>query len=901
MVDENSSAGRLIVGLGSLGTAVVAGAGEQLARLAGRNRVVCIGLDTDTAVVESLSLDVFPLVLSTPPRGVRELGRQALLKEYAQVESWLEGHLSKLPSESLYVTFVTSLAGGTGSAVLVDMAYLVRRVAQKLQPAARLELEALVPHSARPPRAESGGANAYAALTELNHFMASDTTYQIQDWESQSPPVDRVGLLSCRDLTESLDREGLPAQLTAYLALSVWPAAAPLWEAARESFQAIKGQQDEDGNPLSYFSPAASLLPVPAQLVSKALLTSLFTAAIEKWCQQLGSAPSEEEEQANLKARANEFLTKNGLVPRQVMIKLGHAAGGAQGFMKSPVVSTLFDELERRPLQGPALAAKVRELETHILQSIGSGGPDGMLGQSRHHAKQVRDHCRTALKEELKLAFTLPGFASYLSQLRNVLVDRMEGLAREVERLESEEERLGQEKERMLQEMSVPEAGLLGRVFGKKKDHSEQVPTLLKEIEAFFSNRLKLEFHRIGATVFSEVLQEVDKQHKLVDQLAGFLDELLELARGARTRALEQLSEETRLEPPDVVELLRARLGKAEVEQTSRAILKDGADVRHLPSNLPVAEAARSMLTTLEEQLGSLLEVDVVDYLCRNQPGRLAELERRARPVLQPRKNLEHYRPSEPISLCVGGKLAGFRALPAQGRQGLALLGMQTGFPLRAVELSTLHQAYLHELRQEKLSAHSRDDVAWRSLERVVEPRSKTIWLTLAQALLLGHLEPGEPLQSHRWPEMGPVRRSLARFARPEEALAEETHFLIALDYWREEKLGELGVEEYLLLLEPKDPPRSLLGQDLEPWLKAVREQLLTQREEGWPEWEQLVAECLESSPIVSEADLVAIPGGFRRWVLCRYAEQHPDQGLSFDARLGHLERPGVRASSHQP
>ncbi len=148
---------------------------------------------------------------------------------------------------------------------------------------------------------------------------------------------------------------------------------------------------------------------------------------------------------------------------------------------------------------------------------------------------------------------------------------------------------------------------------------------------------------------------------------------------------------------------------------------------------------------------------------------------------------------------------------------------------------------------------------------------------------------------------MGPVRRSLARFARPEEALAEETHFLIALDYWREEKLGELGVEQYLLLLEPKDPPRSLLGQDLEPWLQAVREQLLAQREEGWPEWEQLVEECLEGSPIVSEADLVAIPGGFRGWVLRHYAEQHADQGLSFDARLGHLERPGVRASSHQP
>ncbi len=899
-MDEISSAGRLIVGLGSLGTAIVAGASEQLARLADRNRFVCVGLDSDPGVVESLALDVFPLVLSTPPRGVRQLGRQAFLTEYAQVESWLEGHLSKVLSQSLYVTFVTSLAGGTGSAVLVDMGYLVRRLAQKLQPTARLELEALVPHSARPPRTEMGGANAYATLTELNHFMASDTTYQVQEWETKSPPFDRVGLLSCRDLTESLDRHGMPAQLTAYLALSVWPAAAPLWEAARESFQLMQGQQDEDGNPLSYFSPAASLLPVPAQLVSNALLASLLTAAIEKWRQQLGSAPSEAEEEASLKARANEFLTKNGLVPRQVMIKLGHAAGGAQGFMKSPVVSSLFDELERKSFQRAALAAKVRELETQILQSIGAKGPDGMLGQSRHHATQVRDHCRMALKEELKQAFTLPGFASYLTQLRNVLVDRMEGLAREVERLESEEERLGQDKDRMLHELTAPEeGGLLGRVFGKKRDHSEQVPTLLKEVEAFFSNRLKLEFHRIGTTVFTDVLQEIEKQHQLVDRLARFLEELLELARQACTRALEQLAEETHLEPPEVVALLSPRLGKAEVAQTSRAILKDG-DVRQLPSTQPVEEAARSMLTTLEEELGSLLELDVVDYLSRSQAGRLAEIERRARPVLQPRKNLEHYRPSEPVSLCVGGKLTGFRALPGTGRQGLALLGMQTGFPLRAVELSALHQAYLHELRQEKITAHSRDDLSWRALERVAEPRSSMIWLTLAQAVLLGHIEPSEPLESRRWPEIGPVRRSLSRFARPEEALVEETHFLIALDYWREEKLAELGVEEFLPLLEPTTSARSLLGQDLEPWLQAARERLLAQRDEGWPEWQQLVEECLQGSPIVSEADLVAVPAGFRRWVLRHYAEQHPDQGLSFNARLGHLERPGVQASAHQ-
>lgn len=898
-MDEFSSVSqRLIIGLGSLGTAIVAGACEQMAKLAGSNRFVCLGLDSDKSIVDGLRLDIYPFSLDEPPRGLRDAGRERFLRELPGIEEWLAGHLEKLIAQGrVYVTLVSSLAGGTGSAVLVDFAYLIHKLAG---PGAMLEMEALVPHSARPPRTELGGANAYAALTELNHWMAPDTTYRREDFETDRPPVDRVGLLSCRDLGDSLDREGLPAQLTAYLALSLWPAARGLWAEAQRTFQAFQGKQDLDGNPLVYFSPAAVAMQVPSTTVRNAVLLSTFGAVIEKWRSEAGGGSNIDE--SSMHKHAEEFLNKHGLVPRQVMIKLGHAAGGAQGFMKSPQVSGTFDALERRSLTGAQLGQVIRELETLILQTIGPSGPDGMLGHSRHHARQIKDHCLAALKEDLKEQSTHAGYAVYVHQLRNLLVDRMESLAREVEKAEAEEARLEQEKDALLRDMTTPEeTGLVGRLFGgKKKDVAADIPRLLKQIEEFYSNRLKLEFHRIGTTVFSDVLKEVEKVHTEGAKVTEFLKDVYDLVKMARAKAVEDLGATAHLTQESVATLLAARLGKAEVEQASRILLPDSDELRSVATGKPT-EFARSMLADLEQGLGGNLDLDLVDYLGKTQPERVQALEGRAWPVLQPRTHLGGYLPMPPVALVSGTRLKDFNwvAMPGE-RDGVAILGMRAGFPLRALELSPLHQSYLHELRQTKVSAHTRDDVPWRALERVSAAKLDDFWLTLAQGLQLGHLHPGEPIDSKRWPEMGPVKRCLERFARPEEALYEETHFLIALNYWREEKLEELGVEEFLRLLDPQDMERMLLGESVEPWLARARERLTSQRDDNWPAWKALVSESLDASPFVSEADLVEIPVGFRRWVLSHYAADHPESEMTYNAEMGRLEKAGARATPHQ-
>lgn len=57
------------------------------------------------------------------------------------------------------------------------------------------------------------------------------------------------------------------------------------------------------------------------------------------------------------------------------------------------------------------------------------------------------------------------GYAVYVHQLRNALVDQMEGLAREVEKAEPDEERVEAEKDQLLREINL-ESSLIG--FGWK-------------------------------------------------------------------------------------------------------------------------------------------------------------------------------------------------------------------------------------------------------------------------------------------------------------------------------------------------------------------------------------------------------------------------------------------------
>ena len=75
------------------------------------------------------------------------------------------------------IYLVTSLMGGTGSGMFLDLAYLVRRLLRE-QGQERPELNGLffVPSEAGE-KSSLAFANTYAAFTELNHFSGRDTVF----------------------------------------------------------------------------------------------------------------------------------------------------------------------------------------------------------------------------------------------------------------------------------------------------------------------------------------------------------------------------------------------------------------------------------------------------------------------------------------------------------------------------------------------------------------------------------------------------------------------------------------------------------------------------------------------------------------------------------------------------
>ena len=131
--------------------------------------------------------------------GLRTLGRLAFIDNYRSILQKLRGDLEaildptaldkaakqtgiKLRTNRPRVYIVASLAGGTGGGMFIDMAYVVRGQLRQMGYAdpdvvGLLLLPASDKESLRRGNGSKSAVNAFAALTELNHFSAPDATF----------------------------------------------------------------------------------------------------------------------------------------------------------------------------------------------------------------------------------------------------------------------------------------------------------------------------------------------------------------------------------------------------------------------------------------------------------------------------------------------------------------------------------------------------------------------------------------------------------------------------------------------------------------------------------------------------------------------------------------------------
>src|SRR5579871_5641189 len=137
--------------------------------------------------------------------GLRVLGRLAFFDNYRGITTRLSKELetctnpstlaeaAKLPGFGLRslrprVYVVTSLAGGTGSGMFLDLAYVLRKLL-KAQGHASPDIVGLfvLPAVDRSTGQTMALGNTFAALTELNHFSAPETTFWAHYDETEAP------------------------------------------------------------------------------------------------------------------------------------------------------------------------------------------------------------------------------------------------------------------------------------------------------------------------------------------------------------------------------------------------------------------------------------------------------------------------------------------------------------------------------------------------------------------------------------------------------------------------------------------------------------------------------------------------------------------------------------------
>jgi eukaryotic-like serine/threonine-protein kinase len=129
---------------------------------------------------------------------VRALGRLAFVDNYKTIgrrlEIELEGCCSKQALEKAVrdsglglrtaaprVYIVSSLADGTGSGMLLDLAFLVRYKLQELgHDSSQVVGICFLPPTSKDPRRTAELANTFATLTELNHFSAKQAVFSAQ-------------------------------------------------------------------------------------------------------------------------------------------------------------------------------------------------------------------------------------------------------------------------------------------------------------------------------------------------------------------------------------------------------------------------------------------------------------------------------------------------------------------------------------------------------------------------------------------------------------------------------------------------------------------------------------------------------------------------------------------------
>jgi eukaryotic-like serine/threonine-protein kinase len=292
--------------------------------------------------------------------GLRVLGRLAFFDNYKLITRRLQTELEACHDSSHVVEEATrsglglrttrprvyvvcGLAGGSGSGMFLDLAYVLRRMLRQ-QGHEHPEIVGifLTPPVDRHPGRTLGMGNTFAALTELNHFSAPGTVFSaIYDerekaFNDHDPPFARCILLQLPDDSENRSIREVTSLAADYLYRNL---VTPLGRAADDTRDRISVLPRQPWG-LVYQTFGTYRVSMPRQALFQRLARYLCLQLLERWLSK-DAKPIKEE----IARRVAEEWTRREFTPEKMIEMLQQTAASVLGKATDAAFNEITDPL----------------------------------------------------------------------------------------------------------------------------------------------------------------------------------------------------------------------------------------------------------------------------------------------------------------------------------------------------------------------------------------------------------------------------------------------------------------------------------------------------------------------------------------------------------------------------
>jgi eukaryotic-like serine/threonine-protein kinase len=557
--------------------------------------------------------------------GLRVLGRLAFMDNYKMIHRRLQAELALchereplqhaaektglgLRTTRPRVYVVCGLAGGSGSGMFLDLAYVIRRIMrQHGHENPEIIGIFLIPAVDRHPARTLGMGNAFAALTELNHFSAPGTTFSAQYDEKerplndQDPPFARCLFLQLPEDGESRSVGEVAGLAGDYLFRNLVTPLGRVADEARDRISILPRQPWC----LAYQTFGSFRVSLPRQALMTQAARLLCVKLVERWLAK--DATPYHDEVASL---VSEEWAMRGLGAEKLIEALQEACAKVLGDNPEMIFAKLTEPLNSLDIARPEEA---KQTLTGVLNCIDEilgkpeefvGSAPGTLAEPMQQSAETRvSHWSARLaafavslveQPEYRLAGAEAAFRDLVNTIDNVCSEQ-EPLIKEFgSRSQDARERIA----KLMENLSNPAAA---------RRNASLLPNLIELVRAYPRWRLQcLILQRVSAAYVS-LRGALSDQHREVNYCRE------------RLHAIKRRLDEA---PNEHVSLSGTMLTRALLPEGCRTLAESVEALRRRFTTEDINELDKRVQNVISKDFSSLVEV------CLGSANRLKELER---------------------------------------------------------------------------------------------------------------------------------------------------------------------------------------------------------------------------------------------------------------------------------